>query len=284
MSVTALPSSVAGALEQFGVALDGMAGLDPDRLSWADQEALVRGIDVVARRVEAARLRALEAFSRSGGWDDGTHLSPASWVREELTTARGDAGRDLALGRALRDWPTVAAALADGRVSARAAGVLCSALSRLPDVDDQTVDMLLAAAAVCDPLTLARELAARVAAAAPEQAQDDAGAVFARRRLHHSKAIDDMGGSTPGWSRSWPSCSPTSSTRRWTANRPRTTTVRSAPTRLVRSDRPTTDRRLRRSRPTARLTAAPAVGRSDDAMAAGVSSGRGCPAGASRRR
>ena len=31
-------------------------------------------------------------------------------------------------------------------------------------------------------------------------------------------------------------------------------------------------------------TAAPAVGRSDDAMAAGVSSGRGCPAGASRRR
>src|SRR5205085_5453725 len=138
-------------------------------------------------RIASVRLQSLGAFARSGGWDDGSHLTAASWVRNALTSTRGDAGRDLALGRALREWPAVAAAFAAGEVSARAAGVLCSALSRLPEVDDETVEMLLVAARVCDPLTLARELAARVAAAAPEQAQTDAEAVYDRRHLQHSK-------------------------------------------------------------------------------------------------
>ena len=87
----------------------------------------------------------------------------------------------------------VAEALAAGDISARSAGVLCSALSRLPDVDDALVDMLLAAAKLWDPLELARALAARVAAAAPEQAQRDAEEVYGRRRLFHSITVDDMG-------------------------------------------------------------------------------------------
>ena len=193
MSVTALPSAATRALAVLSDAVDAVAALDPDTVTWAEQEALVRGLEVSSRRVEAVRLRALESFARSGGWDDGQHLSAAAWLRDELATARGDAGRDLALGRAVRDWPAVAEALGDGRISARAAGVLCSALSRLPDADDTTIRMLLAAAAVCDPLTLARELAARVAAAAPDQAGDDAEQVHDRRRLHHSTTLEDMG-------------------------------------------------------------------------------------------
>jgi len=193
VSVTFLPSSVAGVLEGLEAAVDGVAAIDPDHLSWVEQKELVRGLEAVARRVDGVRLKALESFSRSGGWDDGTHLSAAAWVRDELTSSRGDAGRDLALGRALREWPAVAAALAAGEVSARAAGVLCSALSRLPELDGETMGMLLAAAKVCDPLTLARELAARVAAAAPEKARADADTVYDRRRLHHSQTLDDMG-------------------------------------------------------------------------------------------
>ena len=188
-----MPSAATRALAQLSDALDAVAALDPDHVTWVEQEALVRGLSAAARRLEAARLVALEAFARGGAWEDGQHLSPATWVRDELVVARGDAGRDLALGRALREWPAVAAALAAGEISARAAGVVCSALSRLPAVDEQTVEMVLAAARVCDPLTLARELAARVAAAAPEQAQADADTVHGRRTVQHSISHDDMG-------------------------------------------------------------------------------------------
>ena len=198
MSVLTMPSAVTSALDALSAALDDVAALDPDRVTWVEQEALVRGLSAAARRLEASRLQALDAFARGGSWEDGQHLSPATWVRDELVTARGDAGRDLALGRALRDWPVVAAALADGEISARAAGVVCSALSRLPDVDAETVELVLAAARVCDPLTLARELAARVAAADPEQAQQDADTVHDRRTLQHSISHDDMG-RLDGW-------------------------------------------------------------------------------------
>ena len=174
-------------------ALDRLAAVDPDALSWAEQESLVRELDVAQRRLDAVRVRALEAFARGGGWQDAEHISPAAWLRAELGVSRADAGRDLSLGRAVREWPAVAEAFAAGQVSARAAGVLCSALSRLPDVDDETVGMLLAAARVCDPLELARALAARIAAAAPDRAQEDALAVYDRRRLHHSRTLDGMG-------------------------------------------------------------------------------------------
>ena len=193
MTVTELPSAVDRVLAQLTEAVDAAAAIDPDGLSWAAQERLVRAADLLHRRVEALRLRALEAFARSGGWDDGTHLSAAAWVRDELQVARGEAGRDLALGRVVAQWPAVAKALAAGEISARAAGVLCSALSRLPEVDDDLVTMLLAAAKVWDPLELARALAARVAAAAPEQAQHDADEIHERRRLFHSITVDDMG-------------------------------------------------------------------------------------------
>ncbi len=193
MTVTELPSAVDRVLGQLTEAVDAAAAIDPDALSWSEQERLVRAADVLQRRVEALRLRALEAFARGGGWDDGTHLSAAAWVRDELQVARGDAGRDLALGRAVAQWPVVAEALAAGEISARSAGVLCSALSRLPEVDDDLVTMLLAAARVWDPLELARALAARVAAAAPEQAQHDADEIYERRRLFHSITVDDMG-------------------------------------------------------------------------------------------
>lgn len=193
MTVTALPSAVTRVMAQLSEALDAAAAVDPDALSWADQERLVRGTEELQRRVDGLRLRAIEAFARSGGWDGGTHLSAAAWLRDELHVSRGDAGRDLALGRALAEWPAVAAALAAGEISARSAGVLCTALTRLPEVDDELVAMLLAAARLWDPLELARALAARVAATAPERSRRDAEQVYDRRRLFHSITVDDMG-------------------------------------------------------------------------------------------
>lgn len=193
MSVLALPSTPVRAMAQLSDALDVLAALDPDTVTWADQEALVRGLESAQRRLDGIRLRSLEAFSRGGGWDDGQHISAAAWVRDELRTSRADAGRELALGRALREWPLVDEALALGRISARSAGVRCSALTRLPEVDDDLVGMLLTAAELWDPLELARALAARVAAAAPEHARRDAEDVYDRRRLYHSVTVDDMG-------------------------------------------------------------------------------------------
>jgi len=60
------------------------------------------------------------------------------------------------------------------------------------------VELLLTAAEDRDPLELARVLAAKVAAADREAAQDDALAVHERRRLFLSRTIDDMG-RLDGW-------------------------------------------------------------------------------------
>lgn len=194
MSIGIQTIPVAHALDRLGAHLDALAELEPSTLPWGEQEALVRGLELVQRRVAAARLRALEAFAGSGAWSaDGQYVTASSWLRHETQTARGDAKRDLALAGVLRDWPAVGAALAAGEISVRAAGVLCSALSRLPGVDDELVAMLMAAARLWEPAELAKALAARLAAADPAQAESDALDVHARRALHHSITVDDMG-------------------------------------------------------------------------------------------
>lgn len=193
VSVVSLPSRSDQALASLDAGLDAVAALDPNTLSWAEQEHLVRQLNAAQRRLDGVRLRSLDAFARDGGWEHGHHTSAAGWVRAELQQSRGDAGRDLALGRAVREWPAVGDALAAGRISARSAGVLCSALSRLPEMDEPTLAMLLAAAELWDPQELARALAARVAAAVPDRAQEDAIEVYDQRRLYHSSTLDDMG-------------------------------------------------------------------------------------------
>jgi hypothetical protein len=193
MSVVTMPSRAARALGGLQAAMDEVEVLEPDAVSWADQELLVRELEVAQRRLDALRLRALESFVRGGGWEDEHHISPAAWVRAELGASRGDAGRDLALSRALREWPVVAERLRAGRISARHAAVVCSALARLPEVDDATVESVLDLAELVDPLELTRALAARIAAAAPERARDDAEDVYERRGLHHSTTLEDMG-------------------------------------------------------------------------------------------
>ena len=198
MSVVTMASPAARVMAGLNGALDAVEALSPDDVSWADQEQLVRGLEAAQRRLDALRLRALESFVRGGGWEDEHHISPAAWVRAELGQSRGDAGRDLALSRALRDWPSVAARLGAGRISARHAAVVCSALSRLPEADDATVEAVLDLAELVDPLELTRALAARIAAAAPEAAQRDAEDVYERRGLHHSTTLDDMG-RLDGW-------------------------------------------------------------------------------------
>ncbi|HVE74971.1 MAG TPA: DUF222 domain-containing protein [Mycobacteriales bacterium] len=197
MSVTTQAPAVgpvALALERVGAGLDGLAALDPADLSWAEQEQLVRRLELAQRRLAGARLRALAAFATSGAWSaDGQYVTTSSWLRHETQTARGDARRDLALARELAQWPAVAAALAAGEISARSAGVLCSALARLPEVNAEMTGMLLAAARLWDPAELARALAARLAAADPGTADADAVAVHVRRRLHHSATVDGLG-------------------------------------------------------------------------------------------
>lgn len=193
MSVLTLPSPAARATAALSAGLDQVASLDPDQLSWCEQEQLVRQMEGARRRLDAVRLRAVEAFARGGGWEDAHHTSAAGWVRAELGQSRADAGRELWLGRVLREWPAVHEALGAGRITARAAGLLCGALGRLPAVEDDLIGMLIEAAAVCDPLELARTLAARIAAADPDRAREDALDVHDRRRLFHSTTLDDMG-------------------------------------------------------------------------------------------
>src|SRR4051794_41916899 len=95
MSVLNLPSRAARAMAAVHAALDEVESLDPDHLSWADQEHLVRGLETAQRRLDALRLRALEGFVRGGGWEDEHHISAAAWVGGELGESRGDGGGGL---------------------------------------------------------------------------------------------------------------------------------------------------------------------------------------------
>ncbi len=107
MSVTTLTSPALDALEQLRSALDALDAVAPDTLSWAEQEALVRGLDEAKHRLDGVRLPVLEAFERGRRWEDEQHISAAAWVRAELrrVSARGGCDvEDSSCRRPHREW------------------------------------------------------------------------------------------------------------------------------------------------------------------------------------
>jgi hypothetical protein len=117
-AVHALGRAVDRLLAEVPVELDGATALDRASVLLVSQERLRAATLAAIRDVDQRQLYALAACGTTHGW-----------LRTQLG---GDQGQ-LQLARRLAKRRHVAAALADGEVSGRAAGQLCTALEKVPD-------------------------------------------------------------------------------------------------------------------------------------------------------
>jgi hypothetical protein len=115
--VQALGHAVDRLLAEDPVELDGATALDRARVLLMSQERLRAATLIAVRDVDCRELYALDACG-----------STRSWLRTQLG---GDQGQ-LELARRLGKRPQIATALADGVVSGRIAGQLCTALEKVP--------------------------------------------------------------------------------------------------------------------------------------------------------
>jgi hypothetical protein len=93
---------------------------------------------------EAAWMRLLAEFDQRGGWALDGHSDCASWLVQHCGMARSTAKDRLRVAHELRRRPVLAAALAEARLSFSKVKVL----TRIVNVDDDTDEVLAAAAAV----------------------------------------------------------------------------------------------------------------------------------------
>lgn len=177
---TAEPAAeaVAEALGAAGAALDAVAGLDVTVLADAELLALVRGGEVLRRRVEAIGLLPVAELDRRGLAGEHGCTSSAAFLSQLLRIdPREAAGRvrataDLAPRRELTGAPlpplfavTATACLA-GEISAEHAQIVRHTVESIcdkvrPDVETWTESFLVEQARQFEPVTL-RKLAARV--------------------------------------------------------------------------------------------------------------------------
>lgn len=99
--------------------------------------------DGVANRLDAAHTARVDAWEAKATWSiDGAH-SGATWLASHTHQPRGTAAAVIRLGRALRSMPLVAAAFADGQISATKARMLADAAKVAPEHFARDEEMLL---------------------------------------------------------------------------------------------------------------------------------------------
>jgi Domain of unknown function (DUF222) len=111
-SVRAQVGEVAG----LDAAVAGLVGLDLDLLEAEELLGLVGGVEVVARRLDAFRVRLAGALDRSGAYTADGHRSAKAALRHLGRLSGPEAARRVRTARALRDLPVVGAAFDEGRV------------------------------------------------------------------------------------------------------------------------------------------------------------------------
>lgn len=121
---------VRGAVAAIEAALDDVSGVDPIFMDIADKEAVLRELARAEARLVALRMRVMagagDVAEAVGARDIG------AWWANHLRTDFRPARADLRLARGLERWSTLAASLADGRMSVEHARVVTHALDALP--------------------------------------------------------------------------------------------------------------------------------------------------------
>jgi Domain of unknown function (DUF222) len=204
------PSAAPGPLELAGppVLPDDLAGLaavvdeleaeDLDRLSDSVRAERALGLRWLADRLEGQWLKELAGVDALGaaGADQGMAApSTASWLRNRLRMAPGQARDAVRTARALFRGPLTgtARALTDGVLSPAHARVLAQGTRQLPDhVTREAEPVLLETAVRVDPPRLGQAVGYLLQVADPDRADAQAQRRHARRGLWLAATLDSM--------------------------------------------------------------------------------------------
>jgi hypothetical protein len=178
------PASVSAALVMLDRALATLNTADAASLPTGVQAQVLRALERAEARHIAARARMLAAFTAQDGYEDDGQGSARMWLRWQTRVTKAAAAGTVGWMRRLAAHPAIAAALAEGELSASWAHALCGWSDRLPDDMRGDADQILAAAAaggaeLADLAGLAQQMAERARSGAPDADEDG----FDDRRL-----------------------------------------------------------------------------------------------------
>jgi hypothetical protein len=186
------PVSLTGALDMLDRALALLAAADPASQPTETQARVLRGLERAESRHTAARASFLAAFTAQDGHESDGQASARAWLRWQTRITRGAAAGAVGWSRRLQAHPVIAAALADGRLSASWARQVCDWTDRLPAAGHDQADQILVAAAgdgadLADLGVLAEEIYQRCAP--PDRDNDQ----FDERYLALDTTLDGAG-------------------------------------------------------------------------------------------
>ena len=142
------PADVAEALAMLDRALGALADADAASLPTPVQAQALRALERAEARHTAARAQLLAAFTAQDGYEDDGQGSARMWLRWQTRVTRAAAAGAVGWMRRLAAHPVIAAALAEGQLSASWARAVCGWSDRLPADLREDADRILAAAAV----------------------------------------------------------------------------------------------------------------------------------------
>src|SRR5215471_4125858 len=160
------PANVAEALSMLDRALDALTNADADSLPMPVQAQALRALERAEARHTAARARFLAAFTAQDGYEDDGQGSARMWLRWQTRITRAAGAGAVGWMRRLAAHPVIAAALAEGQISASWARAVCGWSDRLPadmrgDADQILVEAATAGAELADLAGLAQQMLER---------------------------------------------------------------------------------------------------------------------------
>ena len=178
------PLSVGAALVTLDRALDALNAADVASAPAAVQAQALRALERAEAKHTAARARVLAAFTAQDGYEDDGQGSARMWLRWQTRVTKAAAAGTVGWMRRLVAHPVIAAALAEGEISASWARAVCGWSDRLPEGTREDADQILAAAAaggaeLADLAGLAQQMCERARSGAPDADEDG----FDDRRL-----------------------------------------------------------------------------------------------------
>ena len=178
------PANVAEALAMLDRALGALANADAGSLPAPVQAQALRALERAEAKHTAARAQFLAAFTAQDGYEGDGQGSTRVWLRWQTRVTKAAAAGAVGWSRRLVAHPVIAAALADGEISASWARAVCGWSDRLPAGMRGDADQILAGAAaggaeLADLAGLAERMYERSRSGEPDD--DDDG--FADRRL-----------------------------------------------------------------------------------------------------
>jgi len=181
-------------LAELEFAVDELAEVDHRAGTGHERRTRLMRLQRLQHRIDAERLRLVEAVDRSGDALAAGAVNTKAWLHHECGLAKGAAGRDVRTARRLEDFPAWTAAFAAGAVSRGHVDILVkAATAERVEHFAANEELLLAKARQFGPDDFARVMSRACEVIDTDRGADDARDQIQRRRLHLSTTLDGMG-------------------------------------------------------------------------------------------